>query len=122
MFECFERPEHMPLWTAAARGDIPDWDRLLSGYGAAIDFPPAAFWPELMRAYPEALILLSVREINRIVILNATAKEVLWEWGKGWLQGQHHATLLDNGNILKKCPSDTIKRIPPLEALAEQAE
>jgi hypothetical protein len=64
MFECYERPEHMPLWTAAARGDFPDWGQLLSGYGAAIDFPPAAFWPELMRAYPEALILLSVRDTD----------------------------------------------------------
>jgi hypothetical protein len=64
MFECFERPEHMPLWTAAAQGDIPEWDHLLSGYGAAIDFPPAAFWPELMRAYPKALILLSVRDTD----------------------------------------------------------
>lgn len=64
MFECFERPEHMPVWTAAARGELPEWDRLLSGYGAAIDFPPAAFWPELMEAYPDALILLSVRETD----------------------------------------------------------
>ena len=64
MFECFERPEHMPLWTAAARGDMPEWDRLLAGYGAAIDFPPAAFWPELMGAYPEALVLLSVRDTD----------------------------------------------------------
>lgn len=64
MFECFERPEHMPLWTSAARGDFSDWGRLLSGYGAAIDFPAAAFWPELMRAYPKALILFSVRDTN----------------------------------------------------------
>jgi hypothetical protein len=64
MFECYRRPEHMPVWTAAAGGDTPDWDELLSGYGAAIDFPPAAFWPELMRAFPEALILLSVRDTN----------------------------------------------------------
>ena len=64
MFECFQRPEHMPLWTRAAQGDPPDWDELLSGYGAAIDFPPAAFWPELMGAYPEALILLSVRDTD----------------------------------------------------------
>lgn len=64
MFECFERPEHMPLWAAAAQGDMPEWDDLLSGYGAAIDFPPAAFWPELMRAYPDALILLSVRNTD----------------------------------------------------------
>jgi hypothetical protein len=64
MFECFQRPEHMPVWTAAAQGEIPDWHPLLSDYGAAIDFPAAAFWPELMRAYPEALILLSVRDTN----------------------------------------------------------
>ena len=64
MFECFQRPEHMPLWTRAARGDAPDWDELLSGYAAVVDFPPAAFWPELMQAYPEALILLSVRDTN----------------------------------------------------------
>jgi hypothetical protein len=49
---------------------------------------------------PAGSILLSVREINRIVILDAAARQVLWEWGTGWLQGQHHATLLDNGNIL----------------------
>jgi hypothetical protein len=49
---------------------------------------------------PAGSILLSVREINRIVILDAAAKQVLWEWGIGWLQGQHHATFLDNGNIL----------------------
>jgi hypothetical protein len=62
MFECLEHPEHMPIWTRAARGDLPNWDELLAGYGAAVDFPPAAFWPELMRAYPDALILLSVRD------------------------------------------------------------
>ena len=62
MFECIERPEHMLLWTAAAQGDSPDWDELFSGYGAAVDFPASAFWPELVQAYPDALILLSVRD------------------------------------------------------------
>ncbi|MEN8182034.1 MAG: sulfotransferase family protein [Myxococcota bacterium] len=64
MFECFQRPEHMPRWTAATRGELPDWDELLAGYGAAVDFPPAAFWPELMHSYPDALILLSVRDTD----------------------------------------------------------
>ncbi len=64
MFECYQRPEHMPIWTAAARGTAPDWGELLAGYGAAVDFPPAAFWPELMQAYPDALILLSVRDTD----------------------------------------------------------
>ncbi len=44
-------------------------------------------------------ILLSVREIDRIVIINEGMDKVLWSWGRGELEGQHHATLLENGNI-----------------------
>ncbi len=62
MWELFAQPDHAPVWTAAARGKLPNWSELLQGYGAAIDFPPAAFWPELMEAFPESLILLSVRD------------------------------------------------------------
>lgn len=49
---------------------------------------------------PAGSILLSVREIDRIVILNAEMDRVLWSWGQGELEGQHHATLQGNGNIL----------------------
>ena len=45
-------------------------------------------------------ILLSVREINRIVILDNKLERLRWSWGKGELEGQHHATHLDNGHIL----------------------
>jgi hypothetical protein len=49
---------------------------------------------------PAGSILLSVREIDRIVILNDTAEKLLWSFGAGELQGQHHATQLKNGNIM----------------------
>ena len=49
---------------------------------------------------PAGSILLSVREIDRIVILDKNVEKVLWSWGKGELEGQHHATHLENGNIL----------------------
>ena len=62
MREVFDHPEHIPAWRAAAEGDMPDWDRLFEGYVAAVDWPAAAFWPELMEAYPEALVILSVRD------------------------------------------------------------
>ena len=62
MWELLAQPEHVPVWTAAARGKLPNWGDLLQEYGATVDFPPAAFWPELMEAYPEALVLLSVRD------------------------------------------------------------
>ncbi len=62
MMEVFAHPEHIPLWHAAARGEMPDWHTLMDGYAAAVDWPPGGFWPELATAFPDALILHSVRE------------------------------------------------------------
>ncbi len=63
MAEIFHnRPQHVPLWHAAAQGWMPDWDALFSGYSAAVDWPASAFWQEISAAYPDALVLLSVRD------------------------------------------------------------
>lgn len=62
MMEVFQHPEHIRLWHAAARGEMPDWGQLFSDFGAAVDWPAAAFWPELSAAFPDALVLLSLRE------------------------------------------------------------
>jgi hypothetical protein len=62
MIEVFQHPEHVPAWHAAAEGRMPDWNALLAGYAAAVDWPAAAFWPELSAAFPEALVILSVRD------------------------------------------------------------
>jgi hypothetical protein len=62
MSEVFANQEHIPLWHQAARGDMPDWSGLFAGYQAAVDWPAAAFWEELSAAYPDAVILLSVRD------------------------------------------------------------
>lgn len=64
MFEAMERPEHMPVWTAAAQGNPPDWHSFLEGYGATVDEPASAFWPELMEVYPDAFVLLSLRDAD----------------------------------------------------------
>jgi outer membrane protein assembly factor BamB len=48
---------------------------------------------------PAGAVLLSVREINRIVILDSALTEVLWSYGEGTLEEQHHATLQQSGNI-----------------------
>ena len=62
MLEVFQHPEHVPLWHGAANGDMPDWDSLFAGYVATVDWPAASFWPELGAAYPDAPVLLSVRD------------------------------------------------------------
>jgi hypothetical protein len=62
MMEVFPRPLHFKLWTAAARGDQPDWHALFDGFAAAVDWPAAAFWEEISAAFPEAIILHSERD------------------------------------------------------------
>lgn len=64
MAEVFANPEHVATWHDAARGRMPDWRAVLSGYRAAVDWPAAAFWPELAAAFPDALVLLSVRDAD----------------------------------------------------------
>jgi hypothetical protein len=62
MVEVFEHLEHVPTWRDAVRGRPPDWNDFLSDYVAAVDWPASAFWRELSKANPDALIVLSVRD------------------------------------------------------------
>lgn len=62
MMEVFAHPEQLPLWNAAANGRMPDWHALFRDYAAAVDWPTAAYWPEISAAYPDAIILLSTRD------------------------------------------------------------
>lgn len=49
-------------WGAAARGDAVDWDVVFQGYQATVDWPAATYWRELADHYPDAKVLLSVRD------------------------------------------------------------
>jgi hypothetical protein len=49
-------------WNTALAGETPDWDQIFAGYIAAVDWPASIFWRELSEAYPDALVLLSVRD------------------------------------------------------------
>jgi len=62
MVELFPRPEHIPVWHRAIRGEQVDWAALFDGFIAAVDWPAAAVWREVADAYPEAVVLLSVRD------------------------------------------------------------
>jgi hypothetical protein len=62
MAEVITHPEHVASWSAAARGEPVDWDALFSGYAAAVDWPVSAFWPEIGAAFPDAILLHSVRD------------------------------------------------------------
>lgn len=61
MAELLANPDHVTFWLEGALDGQPDWQRALAKYGAGVDWPVAAFWPELSAAFPNALILLSKR-------------------------------------------------------------
>lgn len=64
MSEVFEQPEHIDIWNNAILGNMPDWQQFYRNYSATVDWPSAAFWKELLNEYPDALVLLSVRDSN----------------------------------------------------------
>ncbi len=64
MLEVQHRLEVADTWIDAYEGTLPDWVDLFAGYRATVDWPSAPFWPELSRAFPDALILLSVRDAD----------------------------------------------------------
>ena len=65
MTELFGHPEHVESWDAARQGEAVDWDKLLGGYEATVDWPGCTFYKELMARYPDALVLLNVRDPGR---------------------------------------------------------
>lgn len=62
MIEVFQHPEHVALWHQASLGRMPDWEALFEGYVAAVDWPVCSFWEEVGEAFPDAPVLLSVRD------------------------------------------------------------
>ena len=58
----FERPEDADVWLAAANGQPVDWKALFADFGSAVDWPESAFYKQLMDVYPEAKVLLNLRD------------------------------------------------------------
>jgi hypothetical protein len=62
MVEVLGRPDDIPVWQRAVDGDPPDWREFFTDFGAAVDWPVAAFWSEISAAFPDAIVLLSTRD------------------------------------------------------------
>ncbi len=62
MREVVMHPETAPRWAAAVNGDTAQLADLLSGFRATTDFPSCVLWRELMDLYPEAKVVLTVRD------------------------------------------------------------
>jgi hypothetical protein len=62
MIEVMKNPDHFKYWAEIMQGGKADWEALFSGYQAATDWPVAAYYRDLMAVYPDAKIILTVRD------------------------------------------------------------
>ncbi|WP_182703755.1 sulfotransferase family protein [Thermomonospora cellulosilytica] len=65
MFEVIMRPGLAERWLAVGEGGTPDWEHVFEGYRSAVDWPAGFYWRELAEAYPQAKVLLTVRDPHR---------------------------------------------------------
>lgn len=65
MIETREHPDHDEIWRRAGRGEPVDWEALFAGYRAAVDWPSCNFWEAQLAAFPDAKVVLSVRDAGR---------------------------------------------------------
>jgi len=61
MGEVFANLDSVSTWHAAVDGAPTDWESLLAGYRATLDWPAVTCWREIAAVNPEALVLLSSR-------------------------------------------------------------
>jgi hypothetical protein len=64
MVEVLSNPAQIAGWTDLIEGRPVDWNELLAGYRAMVDWPGASYWREALAANPDALVLLSVRDAD----------------------------------------------------------
>jgi hypothetical protein len=61
----FKSAEKRKTWARFAAGEAEmDWQAVYDGYEAAVDFPSCAYYEEIAAAFPDALVILSVRELD----------------------------------------------------------
>jgi Sulfotransferase domain len=62
MAEVFPRPDHIAMWHRLAFTNSIDWDLVFRDFQATVDWPAARWWREIAAHYPDAKVLLSVRD------------------------------------------------------------
>ena len=62
MMEVFPRPEHVAMWHRLAFEQSMDWDEIFRGFHATVDWPAARWWRIIAAHFPDAKVLLSVRD------------------------------------------------------------
>jgi len=64
MSEVLANAGHIDLWHSVA-DNAPDWSAIFENYQSTVDFPASIYWRELAAHYPDAKVILSLRDAER---------------------------------------------------------
>lgn len=59
-----QRARDLAYWTRIAAGEAVDWQEVFAPWQATVDWPAASKWRELVVAFPDAPVLLNVRDFD----------------------------------------------------------
>ena len=72
--------KHAKLWQDIIfkKKNSYNWDDIYNGYGACLDFPSCNYYKELMKEYPDAKVILTIRDADSwMKSWNALNREIL---------------------------------------------
>lgn len=62
MVDLIDDAERTLLWKRVVDGETTDWDAVYRGYRATVDWPGVRYWRPLAAHFPEAKVILTVRD------------------------------------------------------------
>ncbi len=62
MVEVIKHRGHAKTWLSVGAGESPDWRALFQKFQATVDFPACVYYAELLREFPQAKVVHSVRD------------------------------------------------------------
>lgn len=65
MVDLMPHPDRAAHFLAALNGEPNDWNATFDGYRATVDWPGCTFYEDIMKTYPEAKVILSVRDSEK---------------------------------------------------------
>jgi Sulfotransferase domain len=65
MISVMHDEQQRQYWHDIAMGKQPDWDAVFDGFEASVDFPSCSYYQDLLAHYPDARVVLTVRDPDR---------------------------------------------------------
>jgi len=84
-----EKHSHAPYWTEAIKRGVIETEGVLVDYRAGIDFPVSAFYKDFMHMFPDAKIILTVRDPRRwytsVSFIWKNTVNLYYDWPHSWV-------------------------------------